>query len=394
MKIGLVLPSTPGYSETFFTNKIKGLEAQGHTVVLFVNSNVGLPENKNQLPYKIKIAPRLSGKWVFVTSAVRLFRSLFFHFKKTKRLYQLNRNDGMTRTSNLKNIVINSYILSEKLDWLHFGFGTMALGRENVAQAINAKMAVSFRGYDHYVYPVKNQNCYKTLFSKDVKYHVLSEGMKQSLLQNGISASQIVKITPAIDHNLFQETSKTKQNSNLQMVTIARLHWVKGLEYTLEALALFKQKEIPFHYTIVGDGIEKERLQFAVHQLGLTNDVTFVGKLQPESVKEMLKSIDVYIQYSIQEGFCNSVLEAQAMGKLCIVSDADGLTENVIDGVTGFVVPKRNPVSLAEKLFEVSKKPSSEKETMIRRAIERIKLEFAIEEQIKEFIRFYNLLNK
>ena len=59
---------------------------------------------------------------------------------------------------------------------------------------------------------------------------------------------------------------------------------------------------------------------------------------------------DIYIQPSIQEGFCNSVLEAQAMGLLVIVSDAEGLHENVINNVTGWVVKKRNPILLSEKL--------------------------------------------
>ncbi|MBK7870836.1 MAG: glycosyltransferase family 4 protein [Saprospiraceae bacterium] len=51
---------------------------------------------------------------------------------------------------------------------------------------------------------------------------------------------------------------------------------------------------------------------------------------------------DIYLQYSIQEGFCNAVLEAQAMGLLCIVSDAEGLPENILHGQTGWVVPKGN----------------------------------------------------
>ena len=64
------------------------------------------------------------------------------------------------------------------------------------------------------------------------------------------------------------------------------------------------------------------------------------------------KKGDFYIQYSIQEGFCNAVLEAQAMGLLCIVSDADGLSENVLHNETGWVVPKRNPTLLAQKMIE------------------------------------------
>ncbi|MEZ4824312.1 MAG: hypothetical protein R2942_18715 [Ignavibacteria bacterium] len=55
----------------------------------------------------------------------------------------------------MKSVYINSHILSEKIDRLHFGFMTMTLKRENVAKAIDAEMSVSFRGYDINVYPLK-----------------------------------------------------------------------------------------------------------------------------------------------------------------------------------------------------------------------------------------------
>ena len=60
------------------------------------------------------------------------------------------------------------------------------------------------------------------------------------------------------------------------------------------------------------------------------------------------------IQYSIEEGFCNAVLEAQSMGVLTIVSNASGLMENIIDGKTGWVVPKRKPNLLAKKIKQIT----------------------------------------
>lgn len=386
MKIGLVLPSVPGYSETFFRSKINGLQANGFEVVLFVNKN----DTKTDLSCKIVEAPQFS-KNSFLNSCISLlylFKIMIFHFSRVKKLYQLDKKDGLHFTKRIKSILINSHLLSQKLDWLHFGFGTMALERENVAAAIGAKMAVSFRGFDYYVYPTKNANCYEKLYSKKVKYHVLSEGMKSGLIDKGILEKNIIKITPALDLNLFTAVDKN-QSEIIQIKTIARLHWIKGLDYTLEALAIFKSQGFNFHYTIIGDGIEKERLLFAVHQLGLSKNVTFTGKLSPQEIRNELATAAIYLQYSIQEGFCNAVLEAQAMGLLCIVSDAEGLQENVLDAKTGFVVPKRNPEMLANKLIEVINLPTAEKEKIISNAVNRVKTTFTIEKQIKQFIDFY-----
>jgi colanic acid/amylovoran biosynthesis glycosyltransferase len=211
------------------------------------------------------------------------------------------------------------------------------------------------------------------------------------VVKNGCVAKQkIVKICPAIDSDYFATTEFEKFDSEIKMISIARLHWKKGLEYTLEALAIVNQKGINFHYTIIGDGNEMERLQFAVHQLGLVGKVTFAGKLSSEEVKNQLATTDLYLQYSIQEGFCNAVLEAQAMGKICIVSDAEGLSENVLDTVTGFVVPKRNPLSLADKIVGVISLSATEKTTITKNAVARVKNHFTIEQQIAAFLKFYS----
>jgi colanic acid/amylovoran biosynthesis glycosyltransferase len=385
MKIGIVLPSVPGYSETFFTSKIKGLQSHGFEVALFVNNYA-----KNaSLNCEIIIAPKFSknkGKNTFV-SLLCLLKAVLFHYKNTQNLYQLDKKEGLSFSKRMKSIVLNSHLLTQKLDWLHFGFGTMAIDRENVAAAIGAKMAVSFRGFDHYVYPLKNKECYETLFSKKVKYHVLSDGMKNDLIKQSIADERIIKITPAINTKLFSSQSTFENKNNF--ITVARLHWIKGLDYTLEALSILHKKGIDFSYTIIGDGKEKERLQFLVHQLNLQDKVFFLGKLEHKEIQNQLDKATYYIQYSLQEGFCNAVLEAQAMGLICIVSDAEGLKENVLDNTTGFVVPKRNPLSLANRIIAINELSAKERDMISELAVKRVKNEFNIEDQVTKFIKFY-----
>jgi glycosyltransferase involved in cell wall biosynthesis len=388
MKIGIVLPSVPAYSETFFLNKIKGLKERGFSVVIFVN-------NFNKTTYnssKIKAAPKLKVNKVMVAlvSLYTLIHSFLFHFKKSKRLYDLDKKDGLRFSQRIKNIISNQHILSEPVDWLHFGFGTMVINKENAAKAIGAKMAVSFRGFDIGVYPIKNPNCYLKLWGKVDRIHVISNDIKDLVYQHGFKGkAEIIKITPAIDTAFFKNEEEQLYSNKNNFITIARLHWKKGLVYTLEALALLKEEGIPFQYTIIGDGSQLERLKFAAHQLNLSDQVTFTGKLEHEEIKNKLKSSDVYLQYSIQEGFCNSVLEAQALGLLCIVSTAEGLPENIIDNETGWVVPKCDPNEFAEKIKEVINLPIDKKQEIVKNAKERVSKHFTIEQQQQQFVEFY-----
>lgn len=389
MTIGIVMTSVPGYSETFFRSKIQGLQAQGFEVLLFVDSQ----RNTIDFPCKVIFAPDL-GSNIFKTvfnGMIAFLKVMFFTPKKSLRLYQLDKADGIPFKRRFKNMILNQFFLPYNLDWLHFAYGILAYRRENVAKVIGAKMAVSFRGFDLYLSPLKHNGCYTLLFQKKVQYHVLSVGMSKRLLNFGIDKKHIHVITPAIDVNYFSidVNSAQKTNTKINIVTIARLHWIKGLEYTLEALKILKENDIQFTYTVIGDGDQYERLIFATHQLGLSGYVNFIGKLSAIEVRHQLEQSNIYLQYSIQEGFCNATLEAQSMGLLCIVSNAEGLTQNVLNNITGWVVPKRNPELLSEKIMEVIHLPHEEKKRIILNARKRVKYDFNLELQHKAFKDFY-----
>lgn len=391
-KIGIVLSSVPGYSETFFRNKIKGLQENGYEVVLFVDY---IKSNDADIPCKIIAATNFNcSLFKALLKFFKIsFKTFFIHPKRSFKLYQLDKKDNIPFGKRIKRIILNQFLLTQNVDWLHFGFGMLAVNKENVAEAIGAKMGVSFRGFDLYLSPLKHKDCYIHLFLKKVKYHVLSEEMKQDLIDYNVPKNRIQVITPAINVDFFQSNSSANVNGNTvaKLITVARLHWKKGLVYTFEALSLLKQKGIQFHYTIIGEGNEKERLVFAAHQLGIKEHITFTGKLPPKEVKSHLEQSDIYLQYSIQEGFCNSVLEAQAMGLLCIVSNAEGLNENILHKKTGWVVPKRNPEALANKIVEVIKMPDTEHNKIKTNAILRVQNEFNLDKQNTAFLNFYKL---
>jgi colanic acid/amylovoran biosynthesis glycosyltransferase len=81
------------------------------------------------------------------------------------------------------------------------------------------------------------------------------------------------------------------------------------------------------------------------------------GALDADGVRDALAWADVFVHAAISEGFCIAVTEAQAMRLPAVVTDADGLRENVSDAETGFVVPRRDPAVLAERLALLASDP-------------------------------------
>lgn len=383
MRIGLVLAATPPYSETFFRNKIRILKEHGFEVILFVDKH---KDNFNLCPIRVGFSAS-AGSMALINALLKLL----FNPIRAYKLFSANRHDGFSLKKNWTSLLTSAHLLSSKLDWLHFGFATMAIGRENVAKAIGANMAVSVRGSDLHVYPLDHPNCYQLTWKRIDRLHTISHYLLTLAEQLGFDATQksCRCITPAIDTQFFKSAWSRPVKQKLKFLTVARLHWIKGIEYILEAMAILKEYGLDFEYHLMGDGDDYKRLYFGMHQLNLHEQVIFHGKQSHEQINKALADTDIFIMYSLDEGFCNSVLEAQVMGALCVVSNNPALMENVIDQETGWVVERRNPKALADRIMKIVQLDEVSKQAIRQKAIDRVNEQFNLLVQKQQFIRFY-----
>jgi colanic acid/amylovoran biosynthesis glycosyltransferase len=97
---------------------------------------------------------------------------------------------------------------------------------------------------------------------------------------------------------------------------------------------------------------------------------------------------DVFLHSAISEGFCNSVIEAMSMGLPVVASDAGGLPENVQDGETGLIVPRRDARAIAEALVMMARNPTL-RERMSAAGKHRVRRLFRLADQVDAFISFY-----
>ena len=389
IKLCFILSNKPSYSETFLLLKFSNLKKSGYDVVFFSNNKkYFLIDDIKHSKYKLID---------FISSCFALLKLLFFSHKTLFKFLKLEKIDKKSYIKRWRNLFLNSRILFEKADYLHFSFLTLSHTRENIASAIGAQMTASMRGFDISIYPLKHPGCYDNLWHKIDKLHSISNSLIVDAKEKGLPDNINTHIIfPSINtryfkNDLFLKSEFDNENKEIQFLTVARLHWKKGIEYTLEALAILKQKySLNFTYSIIGNGTEKERLKYAVKNLGLEKFVRFKGQLGIKEVKDYYKKSDIYLQYSIQEGFCNSVLEAQAMGLLVIASNAEGLEENIIDGKTGWIVEKYNPQLLAKKIENIINIKNYKLDLIRKNAIERVNEKFNMDNQVKLFKNFYD----
>jgi glycosyltransferase involved in cell wall biosynthesis len=125
---------------------------------------------------------------------------------------------------------------------------------------------------------------------------------------------------------------------------LARLTPDKGITHLLKALPSLTREWPEMIVLVAGQGSEREALEAEAAALGVADNVRFLG--QRSDVVNVLRAVDLLVLPSERESFPLVLLEAMAMRRAAVATDVGGVSEAVIDGETGFVVPPRDPGAL------------------------------------------------
>ena len=388
MKIALVLAKPPGYSETFFNSKIKGLQENGHQVTLFTG-----PSKEEYTQCTHVRSPKVHRFYLIqVFKMVWVGIQLLSVVQAVSKYFKLEKKNGHSLKRIIEKIYLNSRLLKYRGDWIHYGFATLAIDKELVAEATGAKMAVSFRGFDINVYPLKHLGCYHLLWQKVDAVQSISKYLLEKAYGLGLSKSTPSQIiTPAVDIKTLPKRIVDKTSNRLKIVTIARFNWIKGIDYLIEVAAHLKKSGLTFEWQLIGSGtnFEREKYLYHIHEKGLEQYVILKGEYSHAETLDILATADIYVQTSINEGFCNAILEAQALGIPNVAFKVGGLKENILDTKTGWLIEPFDIEAMAKTIINISNLSDIEKTEMSEQAIKRVQNQFNLELQKQAFHKFY-----
>lgn len=129
---------------------------------------------------------------------------------------------------------------------------------------------------------------------------------------------------------------------------VGRLSEEKGHAFLLEAVA---RLGFPWRLALVGDGPLEPELRTMSAELGLTDRVHFLGRL--ENVECVYHALDVLAQPSHREGLPLTVVEASACAVPVVATDVGDVGRVVLDGCTGLLVPAGDPEAMAAALTRI-----------------------------------------
>lgn len=143
---------------------------------------------------------------------------------------------------------------------------------------------------------------------------------------------------------------------SIHLLTVCRLVERKGIDRILHILPKLENA----HYTIVGDGEDKARLESLTAKLGIQDRVIFAGMLDDDALIEAYQSADLFVMptkktLTDREGFGMVYLEAGYFGLPVVGSNHTGVSEAILDGETGYLV--HDDEELLKRLQELTENP-------------------------------------
>jgi glycosyltransferase involved in cell wall biosynthesis len=182
------------------------------------------------------------------------------------------------------------------------------------------------------------------------KVVALSEALAETARETAPELD-IEVIPNGIDTSRFSPPEERPAENRVRLITVARLLERKGIQTILEACA--KPTLLPVELDIIGTGSYEPELRQMVDEMGLEDQVHFLGFVPNEELPSHYRRSDVFVLPSETESFGLVFAEAMSCGLPIAASNVGGIPETVRDGVDGLLCPPGQPLALRENILRL-----------------------------------------
>jgi len=204
-------------------------------------------------------------------------------------------------------------------------------------------------------------------------------------LERTIDIRGVIPISCGIDKRNY--TPDLTPREHRRVLFVGRLTTEKHVEVTLRAIAKLVP-EIDVVFDIVGGGDQRRNLEQAAAHLGLTDRVTFHGRVSEDELRAAYTRADVFAIASIAELQSIATMEAMASGLPVVAANAVALPHLVHDGENGYLFEPGDADDLADKLRRVLAASPEEYLRMQRASLEGVEIH-DIEKTLDTFEKLY-----
>lgn len=185
--------------------------------------------------------------------------------------------------------------------------------------------------------------------SSELKPHfnlLINNPEKFHLITNGVNTNRLL-------------SPEEKNNKELNLVAVGSLLDKKGFDILIEGCRLLKTYRLPFKCTIIGEGRERGFLESLIRAYDLEDEIQLVGSLHNQEVLRLMEQSDTLIcpsrspKRSTRDGLPTVILEAMSLSVPVIATKFGGITDVVIHGETGLLIPEEDYKALAAAVISL-----------------------------------------
>jgi glycosyltransferase involved in cell wall biosynthesis/O-antigen/teichoic acid export membrane protein len=239
-------------------------------------------------------------------------------------------------------LTLRNRLNSQKPELLH-AHGTKAAFYAWLARPKGCKLLVTHHGKTGHTLKVRVYEWLESLIMRNAHGVVAVSGeMRGMLAKDGVAHEKLFLIENLLTLQIHQKKQTASALGPLKLLFVGRLSPEKGCDVLIRSLSKVKAD---VEARVVGDGVERQRLENLCRNLGLQNKITFVGF--QKDVLPHLQAADVLVMPSFREGQPLALIEALCMGLPVIASNVGGIPELIEDQQNGFLFGPGNEEELA-----------------------------------------------
>jgi glycosyltransferase involved in cell wall biosynthesis len=282
----------------------------------------------------------------------KLFRSLtgYFFFYGIKRLVH------KLKMENKADVISAHWVYPD-------GFGAML-----VAKKYNIPISIHALGCDineYTKYPLRKKRIIEALSRSDINI-VKSRELKYKITELGISGDKTHVIHNGVDQEKFKHIDKinTRKELSLELnkryvLFVGNFQIEKGLEYLIRAAKLIDDNSV--HILIIGSGPLETQLHSLVKELGVSQKITFLGRVEHDLIPKYMGGVDLLCLPSLREGCPNVVLESLSCGTPVVASNVGAVPDIITQSHYGTIVQTQDPKAIAAAITKLLANKTSTK---------------------------------
>ncbi len=317
-----------------------------------VSTNILLPiAGLNDLGNDVYVYAAHGGRALNQTfiNALEEYSLLDFIYKRT---YYNDSHEKKIKLTNLPPNLSSFDVILCQLGGLGKLFAAMKKSKQ-----INGKLVTFFRGVDLCKAYSNKSNEYDELFCYGDLFLPVCHSFAEKLRALGANRDKIKVCFTGIDSNKFAYSQRSYAPGGIiYVVTVCRLIEKKGLKVAIRAMANIIKEFSNVRYAIVGSGELRVKLKVLIKNLSVQNKIKFIGKRSQQEVVKILSKAHIFIHPSVTarngdgEGIPRALKEAMSCGLPVIATLHNGIPEVVDEGISGFLVPEYDVISLERQL--------------------------------------------